>query len=329
MSTIEKLTLENPAASIMIIKNARINNNIIYYNNNSPNFLPTMYESWRDPQTEHIQFMEDKSIHDISNNNILYIFDTWGISSYYHLLIDHIIPLWITTKIIEQKVDINLQTKKHYYRVSNNNYTTSLSNSNEIFKFIFNDNWVDNIHGNFKYIIYGYAFTYRPYHGPKYELKYYENYKNFINHFQNSYFYKNPMEQEKYIIIPKRITRNNSIIEIIFKKLNPLFKIKYIDFSEHSINEQVILSASAFAFIGMEGAAFSNQIFMPKNSCLICILPNDTDNSAFHSTLSKYLQNKFYSFCLNEDTNYIIDGIVKILHNHLLEYSNDTDLFIP
>jgi len=121
MSTIEKLTLEKPSANIMIIKNARINNNNIYYNSNDPIFLPTMYQSWTVPQRAHINFIEDKSINDIRSNNILYIFDTWGISSYYHLLIDHIIPLWITTKIIEQKLDINSQTKISYYRVSNNN----------------------------------------------------------------------------------------------------------------------------------------------------------------------------------------------------------------
>lgn len=323
MSIIEKLTLENPTANIMIIKNACINNNIIYYNNNNkPNFLPTMYQSWTEPQREHISFIEDKSINDISSNNILYIFDTWGISSYYHLLIDHVIPLWITTKIIEEKLDmdINLQTKKSYYRVSNNNYTTSLSNSNDIFKLILNENWVDNINGNFKYIIYGYAFTYRSLRGPN-DLTYYENYEKFINIFHNNFYY-NLIKQEKYIIIAKRITRNNSIIDNIFTKINSLFNIKYIDFSEYSINEQQKLCASAYALIGMEGAAFSNQVFMPKKSCLICISPGDNNSYLFHSTLSKYLKNSFYNFSINKNTNdNIIDNIIKILYDHLLKYS--------
>jgi len=38
----------------------------------------------------------------------LYIFDTWGIPSYYHLLIDHIIPLWITKNMIETKLNIDV-----------------------------------------------------------------------------------------------------------------------------------------------------------------------------------------------------------------------------
>ena len=53
-------------------------------------------------------------INDVDNNDIVYIFDTWGLSSYYHLLIDHIIPMWITKNIIEEKLNLDFKNK-HFF----------------------------------------------------------------------------------------------------------------------------------------------------------------------------------------------------------------------
>ena len=82
-----KYNLTDPNADIMILENTYINNNIININNEcySKIFLPTMYESWTYKQIPHVKFNIEQNYNiDIQNNDILYIFDTWGISSYYH-----------------------------------------------------------------------------------------------------------------------------------------------------------------------------------------------------------------------------------------------------
>ena len=231
-----------------------------------------------------------------------------GISSYYHLLIDHIIPVWITKNIIEKHLNLNSQHKSFFMRISNNKYKKELLNANDIFKYFLNDNYVETISGRFKYIIYGYAYTYRPYHGPV-KIDYLNNYQIMLDKFLNTCLYKNISDDIKYIIIPKRQTRNNNIINLIFLKLNTLFNIKYIDFSTYSIDEQIKLCSNAFAMIGLEGAAFANQIFMPKQSCVICICDeNNLDHIPFQLKLSKYLNHDFNTITFNNNF-YSIDDI--------------------
>lgn len=315
-SFIENLTLENPYVKVMIVNNARIDKNIIYFNNQNVNlFLPTMYKCYYSKsEISHIKFDIDNTLNDIDNNDILYIFDTWGISSYYHLLIDHIIPVWITKNIIEKKLNITEKNKNYFLRISNNNYNTELESSNEIFKYFLNDNYLENINNKkFKYIIYGYAYTYRPYHGPEFPIIFFNNYQimvdKFINKFQN-----NRICDNKTIIIAKRKTRNNSIIEIIYEKINKNYNVMYIDFSDYSIEEQINICSSSYIMIGMEGASFANQIFMPKNSCLICIcnLPQ-LQNIHFHSTLSKYLNHEFNIISTDNSEYLILDKIINIV----------------
>lgn len=55
MSNIIKYSLNDPNANIMIIENGYINNNVISINEDMKNkvFLPTMYQSWTEPQKSH------------------------------------------------------------------------------------------------------------------------------------------------------------------------------------------------------------------------------------------------------------------------------------
>ena len=320
-SEIINYTLEEPTANIMILKNCKINNNIISINKKISHqlFLPTMYESWTSKQAPHIKFKIEENLKiDIDNNDILYIFDTWGISSYYHLLIDHIIPLWITKKKVENffAEKKELIGKSMYFRVSNNNYHKELSTNKDIFKHFFKDIYTDTIKGEFKYIVYGYCYTYRPYHGPNFEYKYYPNYQivfdKFITEFKQE---SNISEKDKYIIIPKRNTRNYNGIEDIYNKLHTIYNVKKIDFGKYSIDEQIKICASAWAIIGCEGAAFANQIFMNKGSLLITIChQNELDHIPFQSSIAKYMNHQFHTIPITNTSNkdYIIENIVYI-----------------
>ena len=321
-----KYNLTDPNADIMILKNTYINNNIININNESYSkiFLPTMYKSWTYKQTPHINFnIKQNDNIDIENNDILYIFDTWGISSYYHLLIDHIIPLWITKNYIEElflKKNLKIDNS-YYYRVSNNNYNKELSTSNEIFKYFLKNNYKENINGKFKYIIYGYCFNHRPYQGPNYKISYYDNYQFLLDKFICEFKKESTLhKKEKYIIIPERSTRtNNIIIEDIYNSLNKIYNVLKIDFSKYSISEQIEICSSSWAMIGCEGVAFANQIFMKKGSQIIVLCnEKDIDHIPFQSTIAKYMNHYFHTitFSNNITKNYnIIEKILNILNN--------------
>lgn len=336
MKDIIKYSIKEPDANIMILENSYINNNIITIDKESSHkiFLPTMYESWNYRQVPHIKFniienTENTEL-DISNNDILYIFDTWGLSSYYHLLIDHIIPLWITKNFIEEflleknkSLDIG---KSFFYRVSNNNYNNELSSTKEIFRHFFKDNYIDTISGGYKYIVYGYCYTYRPYHGPNFLHKYYPNYQyifdKFIHRFtENS---NSILKNDKYIIIPERTTRNYDGIDYIYNNLRKIYNVKKIDFGNFSIKEQIEISSGAWAIIGCEGAAFANQIFMSKGSLIITII-NKSSNGVgggggveFQSSISEYMKHEFHNIIVNNLMNRDIlsQNILNICNNY-------------
>tara|TARA_B100001093_G_C26854013_1_gene1026517 strand:- start:907 stop:1914 length:1008 start_codon:yes stop_codon:yes gene_type:complete len=320
-----KYSLKEPNADIMIFKNSIINNNVITINTElklEEYFLPTMYQSWTSRQSSYINFNIEQNYNiDIQNNDILYIFDTWGISSYYHLLIDHIIPLWITKNCIENyfaKKEESLG-KPFYYRISNNNYNRELSTTKDIFKYFFNDIYSDTITGNFKYIVYGYCYTYRPYHGPNYIYKYYPNYQTIFDKFICKYKHEtNLSEKDKYILIPERSTRNYDGIEDIYISLSKIYNVKKIDFGKYSIDEQIKICASSWAIIGCEGAAFANQIFMNKGSLLIVLChEKDIDHIPFQSSIAKYMDHKFFPIIINNifNKNHILENILNITNN--------------
>jgi hypothetical protein len=323
MNEIIKYSLDEPNVNIMIIKNSNITNNTITISNDIKThiFLPLMYKSWTLPQSSHINFKIDEHItRDINNNNILYIFDTWGISSYYHLLIDHIIPLWITKNMIENILLENNEIigETSYLRISDNNYPHELSTCKDIFKFFLNNNYTDNITGEFKYIIYGYCYSYRPYHGAN-TITYYPKYQTMLDKFINKFRQKSIiLEKDKYIIIPDRQTRNYNGIQDIYYLLKKKYNVKKIDFGKYSIEEQIKLCASAWAIIGCEGAAFANQIFMNNGSLVIILCDTcNLDHIYFQSSLAKYMNHTFHTIEITDQTNNIniIENIEKYIIN--------------
>jgi len=312
MSKIVKLILTNPDANLMIIKNGEIQGNTISIHPNVKNdiFLPSMYQSWTVPQKTHIRFHQvpmnqfeifrRRDAAGIPNeNDILYIFDTWGTSSYYHLLIDHIIPVWITKQVVNQYLLEQNETveRSHYLRISTNGYKTELPHANSMFKHFLGEHFVEQMSGKFKYIVYGYCNNYRPYHGGL--VKYYPNYQKFIDQFLHEFV--KPVTntlQEKCILLLKRENRNFIDMYFVYSRLTSLYNVKLVDFSEYTITEQIELCKNAYAMIGPEGAAFSNQIFMPPKSFIISFT-NVSSRNDFHSSLAQYMKHRFHTVVMN------------------------------
>jgi hypothetical protein len=105
MSKIIKYTVNDPHANLMIIENAFIENNTVTLDEGVVGdiFLPNMYQPWfQDQPPHHIKFKTENTPEIDVSNDVLYVFDSWGWSSYYHLLIEHVIPMWITKNYMEQ-----------------------------------------------------------------------------------------------------------------------------------------------------------------------------------------------------------------------------------
>jgi hypothetical protein len=320
MSKIIKLDLTNPDANLMIINHGEIQGNTISIDLNLKNdiFLPSMYKPWIEPQMPYIHFNLVSIVDTQPQNDILYIFDTWGTSSYYHLLIDHIIPVWITKQVVNQYLLKQNETieKEHYLRISTNNYKTELPQANNIFKHFLGEHFTEKINGKFKYIVYGYCYNHRPFHGRK--IQYYPSYQEMINKFLLAFVNTDlhcglEIKQEKYIILTKRDNRNVININILYERLcKEGYNVKLIDFSKHTIQEQIQICANAYAMIGSEGAAFTNQLFMQSGSLLISIT-NDMSRNNFHTSLAQYLNHDFHSIQTLRPS--IVDEILRIIQS--------------
>lgn len=313
MSSINKYSLKEPDVDLMIIENGSIENNIITIDkkNSAALFLPSMYESWTEDQKVYINFkIEENFSNNLNNNDILYIFDTFGISSYYHLLIDTIIPLWITKTIVQEYIKTPI-TNSYFLQISNNNYKDELSNSNDIFKYFLKNSYTTNISGNFRYIVYGYSYRYRPFFGPTYDNRYFPKYKFMIDRFCDT-FSKSDNEKD-YILMPQRTTRSYEHIDKLYDDLSKTFNVKMLDFGDYSIEEQINMCSKAWAMIGCEGAAFANQIFMKKGSLIICLGGND----AFQSPIASYIEHTFFHIHLTLTYDELFKNISKILTPYL------------
>ena len=313
MSKISKLVLEEPNAELMIIENGYIKKNTIFVKkDNLKNiFHPTLYKGWYDNKIiNYIKFKEKDKISDVENNEILFIFNSFGCSSYYHLLIDTIIPLWITKNIIFEYLNIDKNKRVHFLNISDKSSKINLKNRKTIFKYFLNNNYTETkTTSKYKYIIYGYCYNHRPYHGPKEIHKIYPNYQDIFNKFYNTFTPTQDIK-EKYIIIPLRTDRSYKDMDKLCETVSKYYKTKIVDFSNYSIEEQIKLSNDAWAMIGSEGAAFSNQIFMKKKSIIICI----GGEYSFHSSVSTYLEHIFYNF--SKDNENCINDILNILKKY-------------
>lgn len=329
------LNTENPDTRIVLIKNAIFDNNEIILHDDTKriDFLPSMYQSWTIAQQQHVNIRYEKDSDNLNeqytfNNIVLYIFDTWGLSSYYHLLIDHLLPLWITKKKIEGILDH--EGESVLYRISKNNYENELATSNEIFRYFFNQEFKDSIvPGRFAYIVYGYLYPFRPYHGPLSPLKYYAEYQQMFDVFTNEFStISNIPLKERYIIIPIRSDRTFCGMQEIAIELNKEFHVKTIDFGVLPIHEQITMCGSAWAMIGSDGANLSNQIFMKKGSLLVTLCHEELYqfHVSFTSTLAQYLNHDLHVVTFNNHSEvcHVVQQVVDIAQLYTAYKSSDT-----
>jgi len=298
------LHLMEPQVNLMVFENIVNHKNRLQIPSDLINkkFLPTMYQSWTNPQTEHLQFepLDILYTHDVPSE-VLFIFDTWGCSSYYHLLIDHLIPLWITRSIVGQWLGFDPEKSScQYLRISNNNTTTELPNIDEIFNHIFGRGFSAVISGSFKYVVYGYCYSYRPFHSLTQKTPYFDNYKYYLDNFVNTFSLARggPFE----VLFPVRSVRNNPFVNFFYDRYKQEFNFRRVDLGKITFKEQIQICGSASCMFGSEGAAFANQVFMPKGSLIICI--NHIPIFGFQSTIADYMEHDFHGYVVVDQHEY-------------------------
>jgi hypothetical protein len=301
--SVQYLTNIDPDAKVAIIRDGIVNNGVIYLSKNLSVDIPTLYIPWAIPENNKrtvIRFEKNPlpMIKHSYNADVLYIFDTWGTSSYYHLLIDIIIPLWITKQSFDRHLGLRDYSCR-YFRFSNNGFQNDLSTIHEIFQYFFGKRFKDYESGTYSHIVYGYFYTHRPYN--RYEFQHSLVYQTELNDFIKTF---RLTSNERYILVAKRTTRNYTGMDELVNLLSEIYPVKYIDFSTLSIRQQIETCAGAHVLLGMEGAAFANQIFLQDHSTLIALWQDKSRYShlRFHSDLAKYAGHAFFPVQITHET---------------------------
>jgi len=145
-----------------------------------------MYQSWTEAPVAHLKIEHSDDFPVLLEpppQRDLIIFDTWGTSSYYHLLLDHIEPLWITREYLRQSLGI-FDGLVDYYRISNNGYQSELETTLDIFQHFLGKRFVEDADGAYRNVVYGYFFSYRPYLGPNLPELFFLNYQRWLSEFR-------------------------------------------------------------------------------------------------------------------------------------------------
>jgi len=298
----ERFIFSEPNAEIHIYSNVVIKNKKVYLPRSlrNPRSLPTMYVGWSSKQPSHLKFRHLFRRHKKTRHveKTLIVFDTWGTSSYYHLLIDHIIPVWITREWLKDKFSVRNEDFE-YFRVSNNRYPTELSSADQIFKYFLGKTFSSRIQGQFDRLIHGYLYSYRPFRGPKIEKGFYADYSKYLQKFRLAYVKIITLKYSDLILVPERNNRDFEFVKNFINLYKNEFNFKLVDFSKMTIEDQIEACSTAKIMFGSEGAAFANQLFMPHGS-LIMPVSNQVDRFDFHLPLAEYLNFKFSPISLDQ-----------------------------
>lgn len=314
---IHQIHLDLPDVDLLLFKNSDIFESHVKINKNMRDKinLPTMYQNWAGIKNNHLSFEWVDGcpvIRDASSKNLL-IFDTWGTSSYYHLLVDHILPIWITREWLVDTIGVSVEDVE-YFRISKNNYPTELASIQDIFLYFIGKNFTESASGTYRNILYGYFYNYRPYLGPKYPLILYPNYQNFLKKFRAEF---GKFEKRNYtgrILVPMRNNRTSIWVDRFLQKYSHRINFITIDFAKLSMHEQVNLAGSAQGIFGNEGAAFANMLFMADDS-LVVPVGQQSDSFFFLSTLSAYIPHQFKSVLVDSSgfSNVKDDDVLRFL----------------
>lgn len=321
-----ELTFNHPRARIHVLSDCHLSADVITLISSNRFLdrwymktlaLPTMYKGWRSRQKSLVSLKGSRGTPKqpspmLGEKKNVLIFDTWGVSSYYHLLIDHIIPIWITSRYLEE---IGIESSSiTYYRVSRNNWDEELSAAKQIFKYFLNEEFVESFTGDVKKIVYGYLYSYRPFHGPDAPPKLFPEYKRYLEKFRSE-FALPPDESEGYVLVPTRTTRTFEFVDNFVAMYGDKINFRLEDMGALTIESQIRVTKNAKAIFGSEGAAFANQVFIAKGSPIIAVA-TESSRFSFHSTLSEYLENTFLGVILDqkgEPSEELVEEIFNLL----------------
>lgn len=293
------ISIDDTGESLATWSDGRVKGNTLFLSEDHSAEIDqvSMYESWAEPRQRHFRIEvtreEDRSgLKSTNDADCLLIFDTWGTSSYYHLLIDHIIPLWITREFISaSESELKSGAKFSYYRISKNGYDRELSTANEIFKHFMGDYFSESIDGCFGRVVYGYLYRHRPHHGPNYPDVMYDSYRSNLNLFREKFCTKKGAAG-KHILVPERQDRVQGFVRYFVNKYKDVFDFRHADFARMSIEQQIETCGASAGLFGSEGAAFANQVFLPRGSVCVPVC-KEHDRFDFHKNLSIYCGHKF------------------------------------
>ncbi len=294
---IYQIHLDLPKVDVLCFRNSKIVDRRIQLNKGLVGRMtrPTMYQSWTESVVDHltIEWVDSYVVLNERPTKSLLIFDTWGTSSYYHLLIDHILPVWITREWLKDRFGI-LSGDVDFFRISKNGYDSELGRAQEISVYFLGKEFLEEATGPYHEIVYGYFYNYRPYLGPRYPQLKYPSYQYWLAKFRKQFIMPEESCSNGTILVPLRDTRNFEWVDRFVQKYSHRIKFTAVDFGGLNIAEQVRLAGSASGIFGCEGAAFANMIFMASNSKVVPVA-QDPNRLLFHSTLANYIPHQFKS----------------------------------
>lgn len=303
-SGLQSVVFTDPPASVLVLQNIEIKGRTLFFewpHDKLEILPPTMYQSWGSLDTPKVKLKSDlrrraRPRRRLSNKTV-FIFDTWGVSSYYHLLIDHIIPLWLTRYFLERERFVQGEDVV-YFRVSKNGWRNELTRIQEIFEYFLGSRFSDAAAGHYPSAVVGYLYSWRPYRGPNETGIMSPDYHRGLSEFRRRFSV--PVPNPSQILVPIRNDRNFAFVERFVTRFSSVLNFRRVDFSAMTIDEQIEAAGNARAMFGAEGAAFANQVFMPPGGVVVAVSSNEK-RFEFHRPVAHYSGHRWHEVLLNSD----------------------------
>ena len=254
----------------------------------------SMYDSWTVPPRYHFEDHVSSPIeaHPVEfESSAAVVFDSWGISSYYHLLIDTVIPLWATKLFLSEVCQMESFQDPLWWHISNNGSDQPLDSTQEIFQYFLGGRAKSHPSLVSADLCYGYLSGCRPYLGPRYKFELRPWVAYYLDRFRKQFRFDD-RAQSNVILVPKRSDRIMPFVQYFLDKYSGKYEFKEVDFSAMSVREQISNCGTSAGLFGSEGAAFANQIFFQDRS-LVVPVSNKRHKFLFHKPLSLYCNHYF------------------------------------
>lgn len=309
---VQRIDTTDPANTVFVLPGAYVENGTVHVADPRPCPLEqaTMYGPWEGPKSKrrkllkslvkpssvrqraHLQVASTPVAHSGPAARSAMVFGTWGTTSYYHLLIDLIIPLWITRRHLQETLGIlDDEAAISYHRVSTHGFEGELSSANAIFEHFMGAPIEDTLEGRFEHLVYGFFYNHRPYHGPYRPTVMSADYRRRLAEFRTQFCQFSASGRPEFLV-PTRSDRLSPFVDRFISKHGARFHFTEIDFGKLSVAEQISACGRADGIFGNEGAAFSNQVFLPSGSIVIPVA-EEPERFEFHEPLAAYMDHTF------------------------------------